>query len=49
MIPDDEFWRAFFALEIASSKFRHRDQLRLAWLAVRLAGWRPPDLVALPF
>jgi len=38
MIPDDEFLRAFFGLTLPSSEFRHRDHLRLAWLAVRRHG-----------
>ena len=33
MLPDDEFLRAFFGLTLANSEFRHRDHLRLAWLA----------------
>jgi hypothetical protein len=35
---DDEFLRAFFGLTVANSEFRHRDHLRLAWLAVRRHG-----------
>ena len=38
MLPDDEFLRAFFGLTLANSEFRHRDHLRLAWLAVRRHG-----------
>ncbi len=38
MTPDDEFLRAFFALELPNSEFHHRDHLRLAWLAVRRHG-----------
>jgi N-formylglutamate deformylase len=38
MIPDDEFLRAFFGLTLPSSEFRHRDHLRLAWLAVKRHG-----------
>jgi hypothetical protein len=38
MTPDDEFLRAFFALELPNSEFHHRDHLRLAWLAVRRDG-----------
>jgi hypothetical protein len=38
MTPDDEFLHAFFALTLANSEFRHRDHLRLAWLAVRRHG-----------
>jgi hypothetical protein len=38
MISDDEFLHAFFALTLANSEFRHRDHLRLAWLAVRRHG-----------
>jgi hypothetical protein len=35
MLPDDEFLRAFFCVSLPNSEFRHRDHLRLAWLAVR--------------
>ena len=38
MLPDDEFLRAFFGLTLPNSEFRHRDHLRLAWLAVRHHG-----------
>jgi hypothetical protein len=38
MLPDDEFLRAFFGLTLPNSEFRHRDHLRLAWLAVRRHG-----------
>ena len=38
MTPDDEFLRAFFGLTLPNSEFRHRDHLRLAWLAVRRHG-----------
>jgi hypothetical protein len=38
MPSDDEFLRAFFGLTLANSEFRHRDHLRLAWLAVRRHG-----------
>jgi hypothetical protein len=38
MTPDDEFLHAFFALTLPNSEFRHRDHLRLAWLAVRRHG-----------
>ena len=38
MIPDDEFLRAFFSLALPNFEFRHRDHLRLAWLAVRRHG-----------
>ena len=38
MTPDDEFLRAFFGLSLADFEFRHRDHLRLAWLAVRRHG-----------
>jgi hypothetical protein len=38
MLPDDEFLHAFFGLTLANSEFRHRDHLRLAWLAVRRHG-----------
>ena len=38
MIPDDEFLRAFFGQTLHNSEFRHRDHLRLAWLAVRRHG-----------
>jgi hypothetical protein len=38
MIPDDEFLHAFFGRTLANSDFRHRDHLRLAWLAVRRHG-----------
>jgi hypothetical protein len=38
MLPDDEFLHAFFALTLPNSDFRHRDHLRLAWLAVRRHG-----------
>ena len=38
MTPDDEFLRAFFALELPNYEFHHRDHLRLAWLAVRRDG-----------
>jgi hypothetical protein len=38
MIPDDEFLHAFFSLTLANSEFRHRDHLRLSWLAVRRHG-----------
>ena len=38
MLPDDEFLHAFFDLTLAHSEFRHRDHLRLAWLAVRRHG-----------
>ena len=38
MLPDDEFLRAFFGLTLPNSEFRHRDHLRLAWLAVRSHG-----------
>ena len=35
---DEDFLRAFFGLTLANSEFRHRDHLRLAWLAVRRHG-----------
>jgi hypothetical protein len=38
LLPDDEFLHAFFGLTLASSEFRHRDHLRLAWLAVQRHG-----------
>jgi hypothetical protein len=38
MLPDDEFLRAFFGLELPNAEFRHRDHVRLAWLAVRRHG-----------
>jgi hypothetical protein len=38
MTPDDEFLHAFFGVRLANSEFRHRDHLRLAWLAVRRHG-----------
>jgi hypothetical protein len=38
LLPDDEFLRAFFGLTLSNSEFRHRDHLRLAWLAVRRHG-----------
>ena len=38
MTPDDEFLRAFFGLGLLNAEFRHRDHLRLAWLAVRRHG-----------
>jgi hypothetical protein len=45
MIPDDEFLHAFFGLSLANSEFRHRDHLRLAWLAVRRHGAGPAENV----
>jgi hypothetical protein len=39
LLPDDEFLRAFFGLTLANSEFRHRDHLRLAWLAEFLAAF----------
>ncbi|MGA7910046.1 MAG: hypothetical protein WB682_05245 [Candidatus Dormiibacterota bacterium] len=38
MLSDDEFLRAFFNRTLASSEFRNREHLRLAWLAVRRHG-----------
>jgi hypothetical protein len=38
MTPNDEFLRAFFSVSLPPSEFRHRDHLRLAWLAVRRHG-----------
>jgi hypothetical protein len=38
MLSDDEFLRAFFSLTLPNSEFRHRDHLRLTWLAVRRHG-----------
>ena len=38
MTPDDEFLRAFFSQALPNSEFRHRDHVRLAWLAVRRHG-----------
>jgi hypothetical protein len=38
MTPDDEFLRAFFSVSLPNSEFRHRDHLRLAWLAIRRHG-----------
>ena len=38
MLPDDEFLRAFFSVSLPNSEFRHRDHVRLAWLAVRRHG-----------
>ena len=38
MLSDDDFLHAFFGLALANTEFRHRDHLRLAWLAVRRHG-----------
>ena len=38
MPSDEDFLRAIFGLTLANSEFRHRDHLRLAWLAVRRHG-----------
>ena len=46
MLPDDEFLRAFFGFTLPSSEFRHRDHLRLAWLAVRRYGEGAEEVVA---
>jgi hypothetical protein len=43
MTPDDEFLHAFFGLTLANSEFRHRDHLRLAWMAVRRHGPRAAE------
>jgi hypothetical protein len=46
LIHHDEFLRAFFGLALPSSEFRHRDHLRLAWLAVRRHGGDVAEQVA---
>jgi hypothetical protein len=46
LIHDDELLRAFFGLTLPSSEFRHRDHLRLAWLAVRRHGGDVAEQVA---
>ncbi len=38
LLPDDDFLHAFFGLTLANSEFRHRDHLRLTWLAMRRHG-----------
>ena len=35
---DDEFLAAFFGGRLGAAEFRHRDDLRLAWLMVRRCG-----------
>jgi hypothetical protein len=45
-MTDDEFLHAFFSLTLPHSAFRHRDHLRLAWLAVRRHGEEAEPVVA---